>query len=122
MTVENISEMQAWFAPGGIHAYAKGGLITHTGPAWLDGTKTDPESILSAVDTKNLIQLKDILGEILKGSLPQQTRGGDNYFEINVDVAELGSDYDVEQLIRKVKQEINDDARYRNVNTINILR
>ena len=66
--------------------------------------------------------MKDILGEILKGSLPQQTRGGDNYFEINVDVAELGSDYDVEQLISKIKQEINDAARYRNVNTINILR
>ena len=40
MTASNISKMRALYAPiGYYYAYAKGGLITHTGPAWLDGTK-----------------------------------------------------------------------------------
>ncbi|MBQ4060604.1 MAG: hypothetical protein IJD46_01130 [Bacilli bacterium] len=44
--------------------------------------------------------------------------GGDNYYEINIHVDELGSDYDVEQLASKIKRELYNDGMYRNVNTI----
>ena len=35
-------------------AYKQGGLIDFTGPAWVDGSKSKPESILSAEQTKTL--------------------------------------------------------------------
>jgi hypothetical protein len=31
-----------------VQIYASGGLADFTGPAWLDGTKTNPEYVLSA--------------------------------------------------------------------------
>ena len=35
-------------------AFAQGGLVDYTGPAWVDGTKSKPESFLSASDTAML--------------------------------------------------------------------
>jgi len=36
-------------------AYLHGGLIDFTGPAWVDGTQQDPELVLNASDTPNLL-------------------------------------------------------------------
>lgn len=103
--------------------YKTGGLADFTGPAWLDGTKSKPELVLNAQDTQNFIVLKDILSDILKGSEANNSEnGGDNYFEIHIEVDELGNDYDVEQVADKVKRLIVDDARYRNNNAINLIR
>lgn len=110
-----------WFKKSEVKAYAKGGLADFTGPAWLDGTKSKPELVLNARDTENFIQLKDILSNLLKGD-NVSGNSGDNYFEIHIDVDSLNNDYDVEQLATKIKKMINDDARYRNVNSINLLR
>lgn len=38
-----------------IMAYATGGIADFTGPAWLDGTKSKPELVLSASDTQNIL-------------------------------------------------------------------
>lgn len=104
-------------------AYKTGGLADFTGPAWLDGTKTKPELVLNQRDTENFIQLKDILGNLLRGNmLNASTNSGDNYYEVHIEVDKLESDYDVEQVADKVKRMINSDARYRNVNSINKLR
>ena len=103
--------------------YKTGGLVDTTGLAWLDGTASNPEMVLQAKDTENFIQLKNILAEVLKGKENAiSERSGDNYFEIYIEVDSLGNDYDVEQLAGKIKRMINEDARYRNVNAINILR
>lgn len=103
--------------------YKTGGLVDTTGLAWLDGTASNPEMVLRAKDTENFIQLKNILAEVLKGKENAiSERSGDNYFEIYIEVDSLGNDYDVEQLAGKIKRMINEDARYRNVNAINILR
>jgi len=48
--------------------YAKGGLVDYTGPAWVDGTASDPEAFLSATDTKNFMELRDTLRELSKNS------------------------------------------------------
>lgn len=101
--------------------YKTGGLADYTGPAWLDGTKSKPEMVLNARDTKNLITLKDILAAALKDFSQKRTSSGDNYFDIKID-AEIGSDYDVDQLMNKIKKQIQQDGLYRNVNTINRLR
>lgn len=44
-------------APGSTPAFAKGGLVNYTGPAWVDGTKSHPEAFLDAVDTANIASL-----------------------------------------------------------------
>lgn len=110
-----------WFKKSDVKAYAKGGLADFTGPAWLDGTKSKPELVLNARDTENFIQLKDILSNLLRGDT-SSGNSGDNYFEIHIDVDSLSNDYDVEQLASKIKRMITNDAMYRNVNSINLLR
>lgn len=101
--------------------FATGGLANFTGPAWLDGTSSSPELVLNAKDTENFLVLRDILSRILTSS-SSQSGGGDNYYNFDIKVDELANDYDVEQLADKIKRMINQDARYRNVNSINFLR
>ena len=103
-------------------AYASGGLADYTGIAWLDGTKSKPELVLNSKDTQNFIVLKDILSDILKGNSTKTKNSGDNYYDFHITVEEIANDYDVEKMIQKIKEEINNDARYRNVNAINLLR
>lgn len=103
--------------------YAKGGLANYTGPAWLDGTPSKPELVLDATDTKNLIALKDILGKVMKGSLATTTENqGDILYEININVDRIEKDYDVDQVVDKVKKEIVKSAGYRNVTQVRNLR
>ena len=102
--------------------YKTGGLADYTGMAWLDGTKSKPELILNAKDTENFIVLKDVLSDVLKGSLSQTKNSGDNYYDFHITVEQIANDYDVERMIQKVKDEINKDATYRNVNSINFMR
>ena len=101
--------------------FKTGGLADFTGPAWLDGTKSHPEIVLNARDSANFLELRDILRDMNLVS-EGKTSGGDNYFEIHIEVDTLSNDYDVEQVADKVKRIINDDARYRNINAINLIR
>lgn len=102
-------------------AYKMGGLADYTGPAWLDGTKSRPELVLNQKDTSNFIALKDILSEIMtRSDLGTTTAAsGDNYFDIEINVDSLNSDYDVEQIANKIRDMLYKDATYRNVNTVN---
>jgi hypothetical protein len=47
---------------------------------------------------------------------------GDILYDIDINVESIGSDYDVEQVANKVKSLINEDARYRNNNTVSLKR
>mgnify|MGYP003498164539 FL=1 len=98
-----------------------GGLADFTGPAWLDGTKSKPEYILNADQTKAFFELVDVLSG-LKGIGQSSQITGDSTYDIDINVERIGSDYDVEQLAQTVKRMINDDARYRNNNAINLSR
>lgn len=103
--------------------YATGGLADFTGPAWLDGTKSRPELVLNQQDTANFIALKDILSDVLGGKNTTSSKSsGDNYFDISISVDKLSEDYDVDQLADRIKTIIYDDATYRNVNSINLIR
>lgn len=103
--------------------YATGGLNTTTGPAWLDGTRSKPELVLNAKDTQNFLTLKDILSEVMKSSTSTDSNSqkGDTYIDISIQ-AELSNDYDVEQLTKKIKDEIYKDGSYRGVNIIRKIR
>lgn len=50
-----------WFKQSDIKAYKTGGLIDYTGLAQVDGTKTKPEMVLNANDTKNFLAIVDKL-------------------------------------------------------------
>jgi hypothetical protein len=106
--------------------YKTGGVADFTGPAWLDGTKTKPEIILNQQDSANFIALKDILGELLAGhgfkNDKANNKGGDNYYDIDINVENLESDYDVEEVAEKIKRIIQEDAQYRNVQSVRFAR
>ena len=110
-------------SPYAMSKFKSGGLADFTGPAWLDGTKSHPELVLDATDSQNFITLKNILAQLLNGQGIETigSGGGDNYFDIDIS-AELGSDYDVDQLADRIKKQIYDNGTYRNVNTMNYLR
>lgn len=101
--------------------YASGGLNTQAGPAWLDGTPSNPELVLNARDTQNFIELKDVLADMRKNGGFSLT-GGDNYYNISVNVDQMSSDYDVDRAIDRIKARIAQDGAYRNVNTLSRLR
>lgn len=125
-TSNDPSGWTGWYTAAALQAYKKGGLANFTGPAWLDGTKSRPEAVLNARDTENFLQLRDILGEVLTKTKDlgnsNSENNGDNYYDIDIQVDRLSNDYDVDQLVRKIKKEITKDANYRNVRTINLKR
>lgn len=125
-TSNDPSGWTGWYTAAALQAYKKGGLADFTGPAWLDGTKSRPEAVLNARDTENFLQLRDILGEVLTKTRDlgnsNSENNGDNYYDIDIQVDRLSNDYDVDQLVRKIKKEITKDANYRNVRTINLKR
>jgi hypothetical protein len=47
---------------------------------------------------------------------------GDNHFEIEINVEKLENDYDVEKLANKIRSMIYEDATYRNVNAVGMIR
>lgn len=117
------SGVTGFFKKSDVRAYKTGGLADFTGPAWLDGSKTKPELVLNARDTENFLLLKDVLGGFIKNNTTTQNgKGGDNYYDIDISVDEIGSDYDVDQLARRIKEQITEDSTYRNVNAINFIR
>lgn len=62
-----------WFKKSDIKAYKNGGLVDYTGLAWMDGTNSNPETVLDAEDTRNLINLTDALEQLGSGNLSYGT-------------------------------------------------
>ena len=116
------SGVTGWFKKKDVTAYKQGGLASFTGPAWLDGTKSRPEYVLNADQTRAFFALVDVLEGFGRGNISNSQNSGDNTYDIDINVESIGSDYDVEQLASTVKRLINDDARYRNNNTIGYSR
>ena len=50
-------------------AYARGGLVDYTGLAWVDGTPDDPELMLNAGDTQNILAAASVANSLDKGIL-----------------------------------------------------
>lgn len=119
-----IQEIYSWvkLSDLDLKEYKKGGLVSSTGLAWLDGTKSAPEMVLNAKDTKNFIVLKDILSDLLKqGSRDNSGDSGEVTINVDIKVDKISDDYDVDRMVERVKKSINQDARYRNINALNRL-
>ena len=97
-----------------ISKYASGGLVDYTGPAWVDGTPTKPEAFLNAQDTQRIGEAAKILAQIpaLNGASENiSTNIGDTTIEIHINVENIESDYDVDQMIERVKSDILDVSK-----------
>ena len=105
--------------------YLSGGLADSTGPAWLDGTTSKPELVLNAQDTKNFIALKDILSGVMHDIShisSSEVTNAPTEININVNVDKVTSDYDVDKLAKRLKNDIVKDMNYRNVTQVRNFR
>lgn len=107
------------------YAFAQGGMVDFTGPAWVDGTKSRPEAFLNADDTKRIGEAAKLLSDLPLLDNPRtqtneisNTNVGDTTFEIHINVENISSDYDVDQAVERVKQDIADAAQYAGSNVI----
>lgn len=109
--------------------YKHGGLVDYTGPAWVDGTPSDPEAFLSAPDTKMIRELIDYLHYI---PTPYMTHYDPSIFSgtnssniesivVNINEASVSDDVDIENLANRIGEQFNRElekqgfttARYR---------
>ena len=98
---------------GNYVAFAKGGLVNYTGPAWVDGTPAQPEAFLSAEDTRNITHFTDVLSSLYNsfGQFnPSVSSTRETIINVTVNVDGVSSDYDVDQAVERVKQSIIDAA------------
>ena len=103
----------------GAKKYATGGLVDYTGPAWVDGTPGKPEAFLNANQTAMIAAFTANLAKMVSGKFPSSNIEAGSNCEINIDIGSIGADYDIDQAINKVKQEIVNSAQFRNVTLLN---
>lgn len=92
-------------------AYAKGGLVDYTGPAWVDGTPQRPEAFLNPTDTQRIAQAAQLLSDLPYlgnnfGNSTVSSNVGDTNIQVHINIDSISSDYDVDQMINRVRQEI----------------
>ena len=63
------SGVTGWFKKSDVKAYKTGGLVDYTGLAKVDGTPGKPELMLNSEDTKNFLELRDLLRVLSSQSL-----------------------------------------------------
>ena len=101
----------------GAKAYKTGGLVDYTGPAWVDGTRYKPEAFLNAEDTARIGEAAKILADIpiLNSTSNSENIAssniGDTSIEIHINIDNISSDYDVDKMIERVKQDIVDVSK-----------
>lgn len=102
--------------------FATGGLTSATGLAWLDGTVSEPEYVLNARQTEAFLKLADVLPAAMNGNTNISNSYGNSNFNVVVNVDKIDSDYSVDRMVDRIKDQLYEDATYRNVNTLNFLR
>ena len=104
-------------------AFAEGGLVNYTGPAWVDGSRSKPEAFLSSEDTRRIGEAARILADLpilsqpIKEQVPTTTIG-DTTIQIDVHVDSIANDYDLDEAMNKVEQRIVNAAKYAGSNVI----
>lgn len=101
-----------------VKAYKEGGLNTTTGFAWLDGTKSRPERILSGYQTELFEDLLSTLHEIRRFNISglsgykapslNGSAGGMNIDSVQINVNRLESDQDYDEMAERVCEVIKE--------------
>ena len=92
-----------------LKGYSSGGIVDFTGPAMVHGTPTKPEAFLSAQDTTLIASLRDVLRlNHSFGSLADTPiqKNGDTYYEIHINIDELGDGYSVDDMVEELEERI----------------
>jgi TP901 family phage tail tape measure protein len=98
--------------------YKIGGDVSYTGLAMVHGSPSKPEAFLSAEDRTMVRDLFDALkftslsGHSLLSSEERSDSNGDTYYEIAINVDELGTDYTVDQLMSDLQTHIQQVTNY----------
>lgn len=99
--------------------YDSGGLVKHTGHAWVHGTSTRPEAFLSAADTQLIANLVSSLnyGSLQSAlSIDSGATGGVVIENVNISTNELNSDQDFRNSAQIFAEEFNKVMRQRGIN------
>lgn len=105
-------------------AFAKGGYVDFTGPAWVDGTKSHPEYMLNALQTEYFEKFINVLDTIFSHSafpsFPSQDaqKIGDAIYNFHIQVEKMASDYDVDKMVERIQKKISSAGKYRNINIL----
>ena len=97
-------------------------MADFSGPAWLDGTPSEPEYVLNARQTDAFLRLADVLPSMMgsNGYSNSTTFGSTFNFSINLD--SVSPDYDVDRMVSLVKEKLYDSGSYRNNNVLSFIR
>lgn len=102
---------------GAYKKYATGGLVDYTGPAWVDGTPNQPESFLNPQDTARIGAAAELLANLpifnstSSADNVASTNIGDTSIEIHINIDNISDDYDVDQMVERIKQDIVDVSK-----------
>ena len=88
-------------------AYAKGGLVDFTGPAWVDGTKSKPEAFLNPYQTEQIGALADALDSRVINNMGD-TSSVVTFGSINFNVASMSSPADGKKALEVFVKGAND--------------
>lgn len=67
--IDKYFHSRGWFNSG--KKYKSGGMVYSTGPAWLDGTVSQPEAVLNSLQTKAFLSFTDSLAALrTEGNIP----------------------------------------------------
>ena len=100
-------------------------VLESAGSALWTKEQISPELVLKESLVLSPVKLKDITAEVVNNQekLSKKTETqGDNYYDIDINVEKLDNDYDVEQIADKIKRMIQDDAAFRNVQSVRFAR
>jgi hypothetical protein len=111
------------------NAYAQGGLVDYTGPAWVDGTPSTPEAFLSAADTKNMQLLMAAIQNVLDSQTPHYRNQTDidaahdsiHIDNVNIHADQLNDEQDFRNSGQAFAEEFARAIRQRGIN-INVKR
>ena len=100
---------------GGNRAFAKGGYVDYTGPAWVDGTKTKPEAFLSAYQTEQI----GALAKALDPTTVNNATSNSNitFGSVNFNVASMSSAADGKKALEVFVQGANDMMAKKGIGT-----
>ena len=96
--------------------YKMGGIADFTGPAWLDGTKSQPEAVLDAKQTKLFTSMVNSLEKASNNSNINSALGSSyNIGDINtnINVERLDNETDIDKVARQVENRIMKSIRNR---------
>lgn len=115
--VRNTVGKDVWMLPSNLVgcAYASGGYVDYTGPAWVDGNKTHPEAFLSAYQTEQIGALAKSLDPSTVNNAT--TNSNVTFGSINFNVASMSSTADGKKALDVFVQGANDMMAKKGIGT-----